>query len=426
MDTKILAGMLLVVACGRLRFDAVVDGAADAVAPFTIRVTVVGEGVVTSDLPGITCGGTCTGTFTAPVILSATPADALTIDWSDGSCAGFACAFDTDAAITVTFGGPTTAANRVFVTSTAYTGLLEAGGDPNGLVAADRICQMTATAANLTGTFVAFLSSSTIGRNAVDALAGSSGWVDLDGKMVFATVADILANRQLMWLDHDEHDNVSGLGPALWRGGANGQAEPGADCGAFGTAGAASDAEVGLTTSRRIRFHRDLQPRVADPVLRDRQDIPLPSFPLGRVVFVSTAFISADAGVASADVECQSEARAAGLAGTFRAMLATSTTSIADHLGGLAGPWVRPDGYVVAFGTLPDLPVRPISSVGLTPWLGATSLGAIALTTEDCLDWTTTQNTSLGVDGFVPMQGETFDGGASSCNGAEPVYCAQL
>jgi hypothetical protein len=71
-----------------------------------------------------------------------------------------------------------TSANFVFVTSSAHAPI-ELGPD---LGAADAICAARATEANLPGTYVAWLSTST--RQARDRLAGARGWVRVDGRPV--------------------------------------------------------------------------------------------------------------------------------------------------------------------------------------------------------------------------------------------------
>src|SRR5436189_159847 len=63
--------------------------------------------------------------------------------------------------------------NVAFVTRATYTGNL--GGSTGG----DAKCAVAATAAGLTGTFVAFLSTST-GRDAGSQLTASRGWARVD------------------------------------------------------------------------------------------------------------------------------------------------------------------------------------------------------------------------------------------------------
>ena len=68
---------------------------------------------------------------------------------------------------------PGARANYVFATSSLHP------GDLGGLAGADAICQQRATAAGLTGTYVAYLTSG--GIHASTRLIGSRGWQRVDG-----------------------------------------------------------------------------------------------------------------------------------------------------------------------------------------------------------------------------------------------------
>ena len=78
---------------------------------------------------------------------------------------------------------PCPAPNKMFVTSMGFT------ADLGGLAGADARCTAAARAANLTGTFVALLSTRTV--SAFDRLAGSSGWIRVDGRPVGNAPADL-------------------------------------------------------------------------------------------------------------------------------------------------------------------------------------------------------------------------------------------
>jgi hypothetical protein len=66
----------------------------------------------------------------------------------------------------------------------------------------------------------------------------------------------------------------------------------------------------------------------------------------------SDAGAGADAVHASADSLCAESAASAGLSGTFRAFVSSSSSSAKDYFAakGLDGPWYRPDGVPVADG----------------------------------------------------------------------------
>lgn len=75
-------------------------------------------------------------------------------------------------------------AKRVFVSSLRYSAdLRTAGGQATGLASADYICQNLADAAQIGGTWRAWISTST--TNAIDHITGTGPWYRMDGAMAF-------------------------------------------------------------------------------------------------------------------------------------------------------------------------------------------------------------------------------------------------
>jgi hypothetical protein len=121
------------------------------------------------------------------------------------------------------------------------------------------------------------------------------------------------------------------------------------------------------------------------------------SEPIEHVVFVSsTASDSNLGGLAGADEQCQGLAEAAGLDGTFMAILSDSTTSARERLG-LSGPVVLLDGTPVAAGPaglwdgtirvpiqLTETSGRVLSDV---VWTGTDADGAADRSRGFCGDW---------------------------------------
>lgn len=109
---------------------------------------------------------------------------------------------------------------RVFVTSTLYYGNLQTtiGGVGNGISDGDAACNLAAQAANLGGTWVAWLSTSTV--NAVDRVSGNGPWSLVDGTKVFHNAAG-LRLAALAPIDVDENgmkvDGVNGE-PSVYTG----------------------------------------------------------------------------------------------------------------------------------------------------------------------------------------------------------------
>ena len=69
-----------------------------------VNVAVQGAGVVTSSPPGIDCGTTCSGLFSSPVTLAATPDPGLVFtDWSPAICTTTTCVVSPGESITAKF-----------------------------------------------------------------------------------------------------------------------------------------------------------------------------------------------------------------------------------------------------------------------------------------------------------------------------------
>jgi len=160
-----------------------------------------------------------------------------------------------------------------------------------------------------------------------------------------------------------------------------------------------------------------------------------PAFPVGRYVFVAAQPLAMN-GITGADAQCQADATAAGLAGTYRAILATTTESASTHVGGFAEIWRRPDGIVVARTGLdqaallaaPDTTAAGAPQPQITAFLGAASATALGDATTTCNDWTST--VTAGTQDVIYGNGLTMlgvvGGGTSMCNQNLSVVCAQM
>lgn len=97
-----------------------------------------------------------------------------------------------------------TGGTRAFVTKGLYTGALTsyADGATSGTAAADAICQIRATAAGLGGTWVAWLSSSSV--DALDRVKGNGPWKLIGGDVAFNNRAQLQTEPNVP-LDRDEH-----------------------------------------------------------------------------------------------------------------------------------------------------------------------------------------------------------------------------
>ncbi|HEY8073556.1 MAG TPA: hypothetical protein VIF62_05595, partial [Labilithrix sp.] len=242
--------------------------------------------------------------------------------------------------------------NVMFVTSTSHNGNL------GGLVGADALCAARATAAGLSGTFVAWLSTSAIG--AATRLGSARGWLRVDGMPFVDTVADLTQAKVLYPPAIDETGTrVAANSAGAWTGtqsdGTVGDVnltcadwtDDGTDAGGpgIGHVGRASagggewtgSSNASCSGSARLYcFQTDFSKALA----------PLPP-PAGRVAFVTAGKFDTSTGLTGADTLCQGEAVLASLAGTFKAFLATSAASAVSRFDTSGTPWSRPDGVRV-------------------------------------------------------------------------------
>jgi hypothetical protein len=136
-----------------------------------------------------------------------------------------------------------------------------------------------------------------------------------------------------------------------------------------------------------------------------------PPHATGRLAFISDEAWIPGGGLASADALCQSDATAARLDGTYRAMLAVGGASAASRFDTGGAPWVRVDGVALA-ATAADLFTAPLldAAPNVTAdgqgylgnyllWSGAyaSSSGTLAST---CQSWAASSPTGQGQAGI--------------------------
>lgn len=333
--------------------------------------------------------------------------------------------------------------NRVFVTSTLQAGSF------GGLAGADGICAARATAASLPGTYVAWLSTST--ATGASRLGSARGFVRVDGKPFANTVADIVTHKIFnpLRLNESGVDVSFNVAPSastltVWTGTAkDGTASTGQNCidwtvtsgsGLTGrvSGGPASWTErsnAGCGTSRRL-YCFQIDNTTANLV-------PAPT--AGKIAFVSTKSFAPGptVGIAGADTQCATEATNAGLAGTYKALLATSTASAASRFT-LAPLYVRRDGIPVATGATIGAGAALdsgiwqradgtyVPSTGDLVYTGAPLPSSVGTLASTCDDWTTTSSTTatIGADTFADS---TWWNLASNqaCSATLAVYCLQ-
>ena len=328
--------------------------------------------------------------------------------------------------------GDTSRANVVFVTTQ------EVDGAFGGIQAADEICRREAADAGLPGTFVAFLSDST--TNAYERIGGSRGWVLPDGRPVLDSVADpstiptfnpinrtasgariTVTTSGNTWTGTDK-DTTVGNTCLNWT------STPGS-----GTAGAIDDAhptmiDFSSASACNAPHHLYCFELGHDMVVRP------PTTTSGRVVFVSgTVTVSS---LNALDTQCQTEAMAAGLPGTFIAAVATTTASARSRFG--AGlDWYRVDGTLVLSLTELSSATDLLSFVNQLAdgtyvdayiYTGSSNPSAPGAANGTCSDWTTSSNQGAVAGYAHSARSAQFWGGITvACNASTiaHVLCMQ-
>lgn len=414
--------------------------AVDAGCALTLTVvkTGNGSGTVTSVPAGIDCGSTCDAAFADPVTVTLTAvADPTStfVGFSGSGCSGAGpCVIDVtkDRVIRAEFSGDN---NVVFVTSTAYLPLTV-----GSLAGADAICDSHATSAGLSGNFVAWLSDSS--TDARDRLVGARGWVRPDGRPVVDSVDDLLAGRILYPPNRDEHGVVNTLPNGVMTGTLADGTFSGANCSDFTSSSAniTIGAQAGSTTNWTnfatssgigARMLYCFQVDYANPVAFAPAD--------GPTAFLSSSTFVGSTGLAGADATCQIDADAAGLTGTYRALLATSTSSAASRLFAAGRGWVRTDGVELTPPAADFLTgTWPLATLNVTAdaatyvsdnngngyvVTGATSVTALGGNT--CVDWTELASSfDRGV--ATASDAKFFNrGSARGCGSRYYLYCLQ-
>ncbi|BDG08565.1 hypothetical protein AMPC_16780 [Anaeromyxobacter paludicola] len=403
-----------------------------------------GTGRVVSDPPGISCdAGTCSGSFVLgrTIKLSAAPGSARFVRWG-GACSGTGtCQFTgtADATVSAVFLG----ANYVFATSTDFL--------PNdvSLTRADAECAARATAAGLPGTYVAWMSTSTVAAR--DRLGSSQGWVRLDGLPFADSVASIIAGQQKYPVLFDENQRPLARPDVLTGTNMDGTLAAGYNCGDWSnttdnvimgkvtTGGRSFSQEAYTACSSGLRYHVYCFGTDVTATLP-------PSTPQGRIAFVSNSELQGNAsGLPEFDLLCEEEAIAAGLTGSYKALVATSTASAISRFDLTGAPWVRPDGVQVA-ATPSDLAsgnlLAPLNLWAdgsyrqpFRAWSGSAipaAIGSIATTCSDWTDATLAWHGAYGSPDFTSASAyeypamSFFGGGfTGQCDWFASVYCLQ-
>jgi hypothetical protein len=288
--------------------------------------------------------------------------------------------------------------NVAFVTSTVH-----AVNTLGGVAGADSICQQRADAAGLDGSFVAWISDSQ--SSAFSRLGAARGWVRVDGLPFMDEIRAPLTYYPPSLTEQGAPvtDTPIGLGrygePTDnecndWRGG-DGFILTGDPTAGFG-GWIGSVGGTGCTVNFRLYC---LQRDFISPMTISRAS--------GRQAFVTNEPWSPGGGLADADARCAADARAAGLSGTYRALLGTTTASAASRFSTAGSVGVRLDGIPLvaraadlfdAAGTL--LAPLQVTAFGtyLTnygSWSGGADPRSAGTAASTCNNWTSSTGTAV-------------------------------
>ncbi len=390
--------MLLVVlfGCGRFDYDSV-DHVNQSVLELSITQLGDGNGEVHSNPPGISCPPACDATF-APgttVTLTATPSPENSFQaWEGASCvAPHACSVQMhdDRMIGAHFFG---ARNRIFVSQAKMKMSATAVADAN------TACQTEAEAAGLSGTFVAYLSTTT--TSARQKLGTALGWVRPDGRPVSDDLnpATPFWSAPILRADQSRANRVDGSGEIIVTGSTpDGSID--ANCTDFTTTVGnlklgLSDAIQAFAISSSLNGSCAVSNNPFYCVQIDHAKTVEPIPQMGRRAFISDGF-SPGNGIEDADLNCQNAADSEGLPGSYKALLAMSNATALSRFDLSGPPWVTPDGLSF-YNSIDDLGKRFLSrsistlANGDPVLYGSVYTGAPTfneLATTNCNDWST-------------------------------------
>lgn len=319
---------------------------------------------------------------------------------------------------------PSADGNIAFLTSTLLNlyQLAAAGG----LSVADAECQARASAVGFPGTYVAWFSTST--TSASSRLGAARGWVRPDGAPFADTLADILAGRIYYPLSKSEVLGSAPIGAV-----ATGTIEAGThgvSCddlsNSLGTVTVGSDS--GTTAAWTNDYVEQCEFSWPVYCFGTSRQVPLVVAPTtGRVGFVSSTSWQPGGGLASADAACQSDADAAGLPGTYLALLATASASASSRFVDSGEPWVRVDGIPFCDSAMRDAWSAPLNVTTSGLYVrGAVFLGAsndANLAGQNCNDF---NGTGGGQNAETQTAEKVFRGrGLVPCNTSARLHCLQ-
>jgi hypothetical protein len=426
--------------------DAAVDGAAETGAPVALTVNVrafgAASGSVMSNPAGISCAAPCSQTLTLPAGSTVTlAAEGGSHIWWGPGCSGPLCTVKLDVArsLTVTFSDN----NYVFVTANSYPGNL------GGLAGGDSMCQQSAAASGLPGTYVAWLATST--TNALGRLGTARGWIRPDGLPFADTVGASggttgIRHAEIFYppeVDQFGHRREANAWTAAQEDGSFFGGAPNAGCADWTSNDPTVSGLYGLSSCGSVGWTFAVNGVCSDaaPIYCFGVDLAapltIPPVPV-RHAFLSAGVFLPVGSIGTADALCQGEAARAGLpnASRFLGLLATTGQSAVARFDLSGLDWARPDGTLLASsptafanGALDAALTEHADGTYISDWVyartGATSATALG-SGATCNDWSSSASTDMGYSGSpVDTNFTWFGAQGMPCSQAQPVYCLE-
>jgi hypothetical protein len=353
----------------------------------------------------------------------------------------------------------------LFVTSASGTGNLSQWPDAlavsvTGVAAGDAVCQARATAAGLSGTFVAWLSDSTTdaychvqgytgtvalncGQSSLPVAAGP--WVRTDGSPFADTIDKLVNNGQVYAPVRYDETGTLVTNFFYFTGTASSGAATANTCSDWTDSTNSSNTTFGSSdgTTYFWTSYGDTDCSVTDHLLCFQTGTggSLPSLTppaSAKKVFVTSLTYNGNlSGVAGGDAICQARATAAGIsnAANFKAWLSDNTANAIDHVTFTAtGPWYRLDGVKIAdskadlikANTVPLFTAITRDETGAynsnSVWTGTSPTGV--LTANNCVGWTSSSGGDNGTSGIeVESNLGWTTWSTTACSGNAALYC---
>lgn len=335
--------------------------------------------------------------------------------------------------------------NIIFVSSQTFNGAM------GGAAGADAQCQALAQGADLGGTFIAYISTST--ASAASRVQNARGWVRTDGKPVADLASQLTAGNLWYPVYLDEHGAPVAPTALTYTGSnADGTTSPSYTCSDWTSSSATTKGECGEPAAGFSQwsggplnacnqaFHLYCLQASNTAV------VPKPNAQ-GRRIFLGRfpSNVLGNFNLAGADAECQSEAKNASLPGTFLALLATTGATPTSRFDTTGPTWVRPDGVEV-FAHATDLATwtleAPITddatgfNIGSQypwPWVGAATPTTQGTVDSTCADWSYAVtafavkglSAAAGYMGNVSGKPGIWDTTSTQCAVSGDLYCLE-